>query len=73
MASLPTSFAEYWDRHARERGERTALADRRRSLSWREASESSRAIARGLLALGVEPGAVAELKNADAVLRGGEQ
>ena len=58
MASLPTSFAEYWDRHARERGERTALADRRRSLSWREASESSRAIARGLLALGVEPGAV---------------
>jgi non-ribosomal peptide synthetase component E (peptide arylation enzyme) len=58
MASPPTSFAEYWDRHARERAQRTALADRRRSLSWREASELSRAIARGLLALGIEPGAV---------------
>ncbi|MFL5312654.1 MAG: AMP-binding protein, partial [Myxococcales bacterium] len=58
MASLPTSFADYWDRHARHRGERTAVADRRRSLSWREASESSRAIARGLAVLGIERGAV---------------
>jgi non-ribosomal peptide synthetase component E (peptide arylation enzyme) len=58
MAKLPTSFAEYWDRHARERGRRAALADDRRSLSWREASDLSRAIARGLLALGIEAGAV---------------
>jgi len=58
MASLETSFAECWDRQARERGEQPALSDRRRSLSWREASDLSRQLARGLLALGAEPGAV---------------
>ncbi len=58
MASLPKSFAECWDRQARERGEQPALSDRRRSLSWREASDLSRLLARGLLALGIEPGAV---------------
>jgi len=58
MASLPTSFAGCWDRQARERGERPALSDRQRSLNWREASELSRRVARGLLALGAEPGAV---------------
>src|SRR5712692_1548474 len=58
MASLPTSFAECWDRQARERGEQPALSDRHRALSWREASEMSLLLARGLLALGTEPGAV---------------
>ena len=58
MASLPTSFAECWDRQARERGEQPALSDRHRALSWREASEMSLLLARGLLALGAEPGAV---------------
>jgi len=58
MTSLPTSFAECWDRQARERGEQPAVSDRRRSLSWREASDLSRRMARGLLALGIEPGAV---------------
>src|SRR5260370_16774309 len=58
MASQPKSFAECWDHHARERGEQPALSDRRRSLSWREASDMSRLLARGLLALGIEPGAV---------------
>jgi len=58
MGSLSTSFAECWDRQARERGERLALSDRRTSLSWRKASELSRSLARGLLAMGIEPGAV---------------
>ncbi len=58
MDSPPTSFAECWDRHACKRTQRTALADRRRSLNWREAADLSRAVARGLLALGIEPGAV---------------
>jgi acyl-CoA synthetase (AMP-forming)/AMP-acid ligase II len=52
------SFAEHWDRHARERGDQLALSDRRRSLSWREASDLSRLLARGLLSLGAEPGSV---------------
>jgi cyclohexanecarboxylate-CoA ligase len=58
MGSPPASFAECWDRQARERGDRLALSDRRTSLSWRKASELSRSLARGLLALGIEPGAV---------------
>ena len=58
MASLPKSFAECWDRQARERGDQPALSDRRKSLSWREASDMSCLLARGLLALGIEPGAV---------------
>ena len=58
MASPPDSFAGCWDRHARDRGKRTALGDRRRSLTWGEASELSRGIARGLLASGIGPGAV---------------
>ena len=57
MASSTTSFAQCWDRQARERGERVALSDRRRSLSWREAADLSRRLARGLLAR-AEPGAV---------------
>ena len=58
MASLPMSFAECWDRQARERGEQSALSDHRQSLSWSEASDLSRLLGRGLLALGAEPGAV---------------
>jgi len=58
MASTPTSFAAVWDRQARERGEQTALSDRRRSLSWIDASELSRLLARGLLSLGAGPGSV---------------
>jgi acyl-CoA synthetase (AMP-forming)/AMP-acid ligase II len=58
MASLETSFAEYWDRQSRERGEQLALSDHRRSLSWHEASDLSRALARGLLALGIQPGQI---------------
>src|SRR5262249_59309417 len=58
MASRPSSFAECWDRQARERGDQPAISDRRWSLSWREASDLSRLLARGLLALGSEPGAV---------------
>ena len=49
MGSSPTSFAQYWDRQASERGEKLALSDRRRSLRWREASDLSRQLARGLL------------------------
>ena len=58
MARPETSFADYWDRHARERRRRPALADGRRSLTWSEAADLSRAIARGLRALGAEAGAV---------------
>jgi non-ribosomal peptide synthetase component E (peptide arylation enzyme) len=58
MAEAPTSFAAVWDRHARDRGERPAVSDRRRSLSWREASDLSRLVARGLLASGAERGSV---------------
>ena len=58
MARPPSSFAEHWDARARERGERTALSDRRQSLSWREAAEASRLLARGFLATGIPRGAV---------------
>ena len=58
MASLETSFAEHWDRQARERGGRLALWDHRQSLTWQQASDLSRLLARGLLALGAAPGKV---------------
>jgi len=43
--------AECWDRHACKRTQRTALADRRRSLNWREAAESEPGGRAWLLAL----------------------
>ena len=58
VANDPTSFAECWDRQARERGDQPALSDRYGSLTWREAARLSRHLARGLLALGLEPGEV---------------
>jgi non-ribosomal peptide synthetase component E (peptide arylation enzyme) len=58
MARPEASFAEYWDRHGRKRRPRAALADGRRSLTWSQAADLSRGIARGLRALGSEAGAV---------------
>ena len=58
MASLEISFAEHWDRQARELGGRLALWDHRQSLTWHQAADLSRHLARGLLALGAEPGDV---------------
>ena len=56
--SPPTSFVECWDRQAHKSGERLALSDSRHSLTWRAAAELSRLLARGLLSLGLHPGAV---------------
>ena len=58
MASSAASFAQCWDRHLRERGERAALADRHRTLNWRQASELSRRLAGGLKALDIERGSI---------------
>jgi non-ribosomal peptide synthetase component E (peptide arylation enzyme) len=57
-SSAPTSFAECWDCQARERGDRLALAGPRLSLTWSEASDASQRLGRGLLTLGLVPGAV---------------
>ena len=58
MASVERSFAEHWDRQARVRGGHLALSDHRRSLTWHQAADVSRQLARGLLALGAQPGEV---------------
>src|SRR5215813_14708268 len=58
MVSVERSFAEHWDRQARVRGGHLALSDHRRSLTWHQAADVSRQLARGLLALGAQPGEV---------------
>ena len=57
-ASPPASFAECWDRLARERGGDLALADSRSALTWRDAADLSRRLARGLLLFGLKAGEV---------------
>lgn len=56
--SAPASFAERWDRQARDRGGERALVDVRRSLTWHEAAELSGRLATGLLSLGIRPGQI---------------
>ncbi len=58
LANPSAPFAACWDDQARERGDRPALSDRGRSLTWREAAQLSRGLARGFLALGLRPGNV---------------
>src|SRR3990170_6150951 len=57
-ASPPASFADCWDRLARERGGDLALADARSALTWRDAADLSRRLARGLLLFGLKAGEV---------------